>query len=222
VSKVPETVNLAGVAPEPTPAFATDPATAAYYEQRAAEYDEWYTGQGSFAARDRPGWPEEVEALTALVSALPARRTLDIACGTGFLTRHLAGYVVGIDQSPAMVAITQSRLTDGLALTADALHFPFANDAFERVFTGHFYGHLPPEERARFLTEARRVAAELIVVDTAKRPDVPPERWDERVLNDGSSHRVYKRFLSGAQLAEEISGEVLMDGRWFVAALSAR
>ena len=156
------------------------------------------------------------------MAELPARRTLDVACGTGFLTRHLAGYVVGIDQSPAMVTIAQSRLPHGLALSADALELPFADGAFERVFTGHFYGHLPPGEQAAFLTEARRVADELVVVDTARRPDVPAERWDERVLNDGSTHRVFKRFLNGSELAEEIGGTVLLDGRWFVAALSAR
>jgi hypothetical protein len=32
-------------------------------------------------------------------------------------------------------------------------------------------------------------------VDTAQRPDTPAERWDERRLNDGSAHRVFKRFL---------------------------
>ncbi len=208
-------------AEDTAPAFATDPATATYYEQRAAEYDEWYTGEGVFADRERPGWPEEVEALTEMVGQLPPKRTLDIACGTGFLTRHLAGYVVGIDQSPSMVAITQARLPQGLALQADALHLPFADGAFERVFTGHFYGHLPEAERGAFLAESHRVAGELIVVDTAKRPGVPAERWDERVLNDGSEHRVFKRYLSADQLAEEIGGSVLLDGRWFVAALSA-
>jgi SAM-dependent methyltransferase len=200
------------------PAFATDPATAAYYERRAGEYDEWYTGRGAFAARDRPGWHEEVLALVRLVTGLPARRTLDVACGTGFLTRHLAGYVVGIDQSPSSVAIAQGRLPRGLALRADALELPFADGAFERVFTGHFYGHLPESERATFLRQARRVAPELVVVDTARRPGLPSERWDERRLNDGSAHRVYKRYLSGSQLAAEIGGEVLLDGRWFVAA----
>ncbi len=210
----------------PAPAFASDPATARYYDQRAAEYDEWYTGEGVFAERDRPGWSEEVAGLVALVAQLPARRTLDVACGTGFLTRHLTGYSVGIDQSPGMVAIAQSRLPHGLALVADALALPFADGAFARVFTGHFYGHLPESERARFLDEVRRVADELIVVDTARRADLPAERWDARVLNDGSTHRVFKRYLSGPQLAGEIGGEVLLDGQWFVAAradgLSAR
>ena len=145
-------------------------------------------------------------------------RTLDVACGTGFLTRHLSGFVVGLDQSPSMVAIAQSRIPNGLAMTGDALQLPFSDDAFDRVFTGHFYGHLPAPERAAFLAQARRVAPELIVVDTAERPNEPSERWEERVLNDGSRHRVYKRFLSADNLAREIGGTRLLDGGWFVAA----
>ena len=202
----------------PEPAFARDPATAAYYDARAAEYDEWYLGQGRFALRDRPGWDGEVAALVSLVQGLPPARTLDVACGSGFLTRHLRGLVVGLDQSPAMVALAQSRLPDGVALTGDALDLPFADGAFDRLFTGHFYGHLPPPEREAFLGEARRVARELVVVDSAVRPDVPAELWQERVLNDGSRHRVFKRYLTAAQLAGEIGGEALLEGRWFVAA----
>jgi trans-aconitate methyltransferase len=41
---------------------------------------------GPFAHRDRPGWADEVAQLIALVRALPPARTLDIGCGTGFLT----------------------------------------------------------------------------------------------------------------------------------------
>jgi len=205
----------------PSVAFATDPATAAYYEQRAEEYDEWYTGQGRFAERDRPGWDAELHEVVRLVRELPAARTLDVACGTGFLTRHLRGFVVGLDQSPSMVAIAQSRLPHGLAIVGDALRLHVADHAFDRVLTGHFYGHLPPDERAMFLAEARRVASELIVVDSARRPDVDAEQWQERVLNDGSRHRVYKRYLAGDQLAEEIGGQTLLDGRWFVVARSS-
>jgi len=200
------------------PAFARDTATAAYYEQRAAEYDEWYLGQGRFADRDRPGWGDEVARVVDVVRALPAGRTLDVACGSGFLTRHLRGLVVGLDASPAMVALSQERLPQGVALVGDALDLPFADRAFDRVLTGHFYGHLGDEERAAFLTQTRRVAGELVVVDSALRPGVDPEQWQERVLNDGSRHRVYKRYLTGPQLADELGGEVLLDGTWFVAA----
>ena len=210
--------TLVGVVDQ-SPAFARDSATAEYYEQRAAEYDEWYLGEGHFAARDRPGWREEVDQLVRLVDGLPAGRTLDVACGSGFLTRHLHGLVVGIDQSPAMVSLTQSRLPKGIAIVGDALNLPFADAAFDRVLTGHFYGHLPDGERAAFLSEARRVAGELVVIDSAMRPRVPAEQWQTRVLNDGSKHRVFKRYVTGSQLSDELNGaEVLFDGSWFVAA----
>lgn len=207
-----------GVVSSPTPAFATDPDTASYYEQRATEYDEWYTGEGSFADRDRPGWQTEVDQLIELAAGLPPVRTLDVACGTGFLTRHLAGFVVGLDQSPTMVSIAQSRLPDGLAVVGDALDLMVADRSFDRVFTGHFYGHLSAAEQATFLAETRRVAGELVVADSAYRSGTDPEQWQDRVLNDGSRHRVYKRYLAADQLADEIGGEVLLDGRWFVAA----
>lgn len=206
------------IVPDPAPALATDPATAAYYEQRAGEYDEWYLGLGRFAERERPGWETEVHQIVGLIGDLSPARTLDVACGTGFLTRHLRGYVVGIDQSPSMVAIAQSRLPEGLSIVGDGLRLVVADGAFDRVITSHFYGHLPPEEKGAFLGEARRVAAELIVVDSARRSGTEPEQWQERVLNDGSRHRVYKRYLTGEQLASEVGGEVLIDGQWFVAA----
>jgi len=204
--------------------FARDAATRVYYDARAGEYDQWYEGEGRFAApgRDRPGWDDEVGQLVALVDALAPARTLDVACGTGFLTRHLHGFVVGLDQSPAMVAVAQERLPEGLALVGDALALPFADGSFDRVLTGHFYGHLVPDERAAFLDEARRVAPELVVIDSAPREDKPAESWEERVLNDGTEHRVFKRFLSAAAILEELgehggTGEALMDGRWFSA-----
>src|SRR4029077_10767331 len=137
--------RMAGVA------FARDPDTAAYYERRAAEYDDWYEGAGLFATRSRPGWREDGAAVVPVARGLEPARTLDIACGTGFLTRHLRGLIVGLDQSPAMVGIAQHRLPDGLAIVGDSLALPFADGAFERVFTGHFYGHLVPDERDAFL-----------------------------------------------------------------------
>ena len=187
-----------------------------YYDARAAEYDEWYLGTGLFASRDRPGWHEEVEALTAALAALPPARTLDVACGTAFLTRHLRGFVVGLDQSPEMVRIAQSRLPDGLALRADALELPFADASFDRVVAGHFYGHLEEEERAAFLGEAGRVARELVIVDSAGEDR---KEWQERKLNDGTRHRVFKRWFTPEALAAELGGATttLHAGRWFVA-----
>jgi SAM-dependent methyltransferase len=198
--------------------FARDPGTQAYYDARAGEYDEWYEGEGRFAARDRPGWDEELAEVVSLIAALPVARTLDVACGTGFLTRHLKGFVVGLDASSAMVAIAQERLPNGVVVRGDALDLPFADGAFDRVLTGHFYGHLRGAERERFLAESRRVAPELVVVDSALREGVAREGFQERTLNDGSRHRVYKRFLSPADLERELGAEIPHAGTWFVVA----
>jgi ubiquinone/menaquinone biosynthesis C-methylase UbiE len=193
----------------------------AYYDRRAPEYDEWYRGAGRFAERDRPGWDEEVAALHAALRALPAARTLDVACGTGFLTRSLPGEVVGLDQSEAMLNEARRQAPRATYVQGDALVLPFDDGSFERVFTGHFYGHLEAGERDRFLREARRLAEELVIVDSALRPDVEPEEHQERILNDGSHWEVYKRYFTPDGLAAELGGgETLFAGRWFVAVRS--
>lgn len=189
----------------------------AYYDARAREYDEWYDGLGRFDGLDRPRWNEDVRELERVVASLPPLRTLDVACGTGFLTRHLRGEIVGLDQSASMLAIAQERVPRGEFVLGDALELPFEDGSFDRVFTGHFYGHLEPRVREAFLLEARRVALELVVVDSAARDDRMDEERQERVLNDGSRWEVYKRYFTGAELAAELGGgEVLHEGRWFV------
>src|SRR5215203_4063941 len=189
-----------------------------YYDQRAPEYDDWWLGTGLFAERDRPGWSAEVARLVAVLESMPPARTLDVACGTGFLTRHLPGELVGLDQSESMLAVARGRIPGLRAVQGDAVPLPFADGEFERVFTSHFYGHLLPEEREPFLQEARRVAGELVVVDSALRDEAEPEEHRERVLNDGSRHTVYKRFFAPHELAAELGGgRVLHADRWFVA-----
>ena len=113
-----------------------------YYEKRAREYDEWYEGTGVFASRERPGWFDDRDALIGTLRSLAPARTLDVACGTGFLTQHLPGETTGLDQSPTMIEIASARVSEGRFVVADALPLPFAGGEFERLFTGHFYGHL--------------------------------------------------------------------------------
>jgi SAM-dependent methyltransferase len=192
-----------------------------YYDRRATEYDDWYEGTGLFSSRARPGWEAELAALVAIVSSLPTGRVLDVACGTGYLTRYLGGDVFALDQGPRMVALARRRLPEARLVRGDALALPFRDGAFDRVFTGHFYGHLQPEERGVFLSEVRATAPELVIVDAGPRGGEPREEWQSRILSDGSRHHIYKRFFSGASLAEELGGaQVLHDGVWFVAVAS--
>jgi ubiquinone/menaquinone biosynthesis C-methylase UbiE len=190
----------------------------AYYDRRAPEYDDWWFGTGLHADRDRPGWEEEVDALIRALAALPPARTLDVACGTGFLTRHLPGEVVGLDQSETMLEIAQARVPGRVFVRGDGVELPFPDGAFERAFTGHFYGHLEEGERRRFLAEARRVAGELVVVDSALHEGHDSVEMQERVLKDGSRWEVYKRYFTAEGLGRELGGgRVVHAGRWFVA-----
>ncbi|HUE03605.1 MAG TPA: class I SAM-dependent methyltransferase [Bryobacteraceae bacterium] len=192
-----------------------------YYDRRAPEYDDWYLGTGLFAARERPGWHAEVEELLGCLRWLSPGPVLDVACGTGFLTRHVPGRVVALDQSMAMLRIARARLPGGRVVEGDALGLPFRAATFGCLLAAHFYGHLDRPLRARFLTEARRVAERILVVDAAWREGVQPEEVQERVLTDGSRHQVYKRYFTPAQLTAEIGGgRVVHAGRWFVAVMA--
>ena len=186
----------------------------AYYDTRAPEYDDWWLAAGLHAPA-RAGWTEERDRFFDVLRALPPKRTLDVACGTGFVTRQLPGEVIGLDQSARMLELA-GRYVE--VVQGDGVELPFADSSFERVFTSHFYGHLEEAERVRFLAEARRVAPELVVADAALHDGVERAEWQERRLKDGSRWQVYKRFFTGESLLAELGGgDVLFEGRWFLA-----
>ena len=154
--------------------------------------------------------------LRTLGGLLPAR-TLDVACGTGFVSARLPGDVTALDQSARMLDVAAKQAPNAALVRGSGLELPFADRSFERVFTSHFYGHLDAAERQRFLAEARRVAPELVVLDAALHRGEPREEWQERELNDGTRWSVYKRFFSDELLRAELGGgETLFAGTWFV------
>jgi ubiquinone/menaquinone biosynthesis C-methylase UbiE len=190
-----------------------------YYDRRAPEFDEWWEGTGLFEGRDRPGWNEELRELTRMVQALSPARTLDVGCGTGFVTRHLRGPLrVGLDTSQSMLRLARGRLPGVPLVRGDGSALPFAAGAFDRVFTSHVYGHVLAEDRKAFRSEMLRVGRELVVVDAGPRGGGPREEWQDRRLRDDSRHRVYKRFFTADSLAAELGGgQPLHDGNWFAA-----
>jgi demethylmenaquinone methyltransferase/2-methoxy-6-polyprenyl-1,4-benzoquinol methylase len=188
----------------------------AYYEARAREYDDWWLGRGLYAEYDRPGWEEARAELEGWIDGLPPARTLDVACGTGFMTRHLRGEVTGLDQSESMIEVAREQAPNADFVVGDALNLPFEDGTFDRLYTGYFYCHLEEQERKRFHAEARRVARELVVVGSVLTHGANPERWEERKLKDGSRWQVYKRVFVPAELADELGGRVLHHNGYFL------
>ncbi len=188
-----------------------------YYNRRAPEYDDAYRGVGLWAELRRPGSEEEMSMLVREISDLPPCRVLDVACGTGFLTRYLRGNVIGLDSSEEMLKIARDRVPGASFVRGDAFDVPFLDGSFDRVFTSDFYGLLLPPERTAFIREVRRVASELIVVETTPLEIAAPEGWQERGLSDGSRYRIYRRCFTAEGLAQELGGgQTLFAGASFV------
>lgn len=87
-------------------------------------------------------------------------RVLDVGCGAGFLSNHLAreGFeVTGIDASQASIDVALRHDTTRRAryLLGDALCLPFADAAFDVVCAMDFLEHV--EDPGRVLTEVARV-----------------------------------------------------------------
>jgi len=89
-----------------------------------------------------------------------AAQVLDIGCGGGFLSNHLAseGFdVTGVDASQASLDVAVRHDLSGKVryLLGDALALPFADGSFDAVCAMDFLEHV--EDPARVVAEAARV-----------------------------------------------------------------
>jgi SAM-dependent methyltransferase len=185
-----------------------------YYARRAAEYDA--TSWEAFDAAER-------ETVERFVASLPPGRILDIGCGTGFLTRHLRGNVVGVDQSAEVLKLARARLPDTELVCAEVPPLPFADGAFDLAFSSNVYSHLDTAAaRAEFLAEALRVARALVVLEQSWRPGRDREACELRRLRGGSDYRVFKRYLTADELAHELDGVGVLHSAEFVAVRTPR
>lgn len=96
-----------------------------HFSDRAGQYDRssrWCTDAALAAAT------------VAAVAPQPSQRLLDVACGTGLVSRHFKGKVaevVGLDLTPAMFA--QAKPHVDKLVEGDATRMPFANAEFDAV-----------------------------------------------------------------------------------------
>ena len=115
-----------------------------------------------------PLWFEAFAAdLVRRLPEQPAGDVLEIACGTGIVTRKLRGQLapsqrlVASDLSPAMLDYARAKLGDrnGIEwMEADALALPFSDASFGAVVCGFGFMFVPDRHAA--LREARRVLVE--------------------------------------------------------------
>jgi len=192
-----------------------------YYERRAPDYDGGVSGAEKYfsslgAEADPKVIAAEREQVIRALSRLPPARFLDVGAGPGVFTTLLPGRGCALDQSEAALQRLRRNSAGVPVLRGDAARLPLAAKALARVFAGHLYGHLEEEERVAFLTEVRRVADELVILDSGRPSGARAEEWQRRTLADGTSYTVYKRHFEVDVLLAEVGGEALFSGRYFV------
>jgi len=123
------------------------------YDKEADEYD-----------ATRGGEPRAAAAAEAVLGLVPedARHLLDVACGTGIVTRQLAAArpgmrVTGADLAYGMARMAAQRLP-GAVVVSDSRRLPFPDAAFDAV-TSIWLLHLvdEPEDVRGIVAECARV-----------------------------------------------------------------
>jgi demethylmenaquinone methyltransferase/2-methoxy-6-polyprenyl-1,4-benzoquinol methylase len=92
-----------------------------YYDGRAPEYDEWFHRRGRYDQGPERNalWHAEMAALRdALRRFAPAGEVLELACGTGIWTQHIADHarrITAVDASAEMLRLNRVRMAGLLA-----------------------------------------------------------------------------------------------------------
>lgn len=186
----------------------------AYYAARAHYYDSVYLK------------PERRADISYLSEYLPerfrGRSLLEVACGTGYWTQHLAATtksMVATDgtSEPLEFARLRPGTESVVYRQADAYQLPDDLGVFDGAFAGLWFSHVPVEARITFLNGLHshlRPGARVVLVDNNEvqlkdypivETDTEGNTFQLRQLRDGSLHRVLKNFPNESDLLSLLS-----------------
>ncbi len=206
-----------------------------YYEAWAPKYDDFYKGLGRYAEQKYKADRRDVLMIEEAAIRFAQGWILDLACGSGFFTKHLASFgtdVVALDYSWAMLDLNVKTLKEVSLFVkyvrGDAFFLPFKDAVFDRCFLGYLLSHIPSEEMAGFFADLRRVLkphARILIADdawTERNMEQCPNKVgiQERTLADASYYRVYKHYYEATELGSLLSNYGLGLVSWRVGRLS--
>jgi SAM-dependent methyltransferase len=181
-----------------------------YYRRRASEYDET-----SLEDLEQPS-----RVFGPLVEALaPSGDVLEIACGTGLWTQHLApraDSLSALDSSPEVIKLARERVGSGVEFVVANVFEWTPPRRYDSIFFGFWLSHVPParfDDFWRLLGRCLTPGGRLLFVDegaarASMEPKLLPDRVGtaERQLRDGSVHTIVKVFHEPEELARTLGG----------------
>jgi len=198
-------------------------AMAGYYARRAASYERIYAK------------PERQADLRAMEAALPAafagRRVLEVACGTGWWTLHGArdaAHWLATDLNPETMDVARHKRLPACVEFATVNAYSFAElggRRFDAAFAGCWWSHVPLQRLPGWLAllhERLEPGARVLMLDNRyvegsstplSRRDADGNTYQQRPLDDGSSHEVLKNFPTPDQ-AFSMLGPRAADPQW--------
>ena len=209
-----------------------------YYRARAPEYDEWFTRTGRYdrGPEHRAEWFSEVATLeVALEPVVSGKQVLELACGTGRWTKHLARWAastLAVDAAPEALQINQNKIRAANVEYLEVDLFSWRPDkTFDVVFFSFWLSHIPPQRFAPFwqtvrlalkpdgyvffmdsLFEQASTAVDHRMIDRSG--------FASRKLNDGREFRIVKVFYDPNILEQRLhkdgwQGWVRTTGKFF-------
>jgi ubiquinone/menaquinone biosynthesis C-methylase UbiE len=236
---------------QPVPAEASPPAAAsladqpsdadmvAYYEARAAEYDDWYLRRGRYERGPihDAAWNAELDGAGTWLDGLPVQgEIVELAAGTGWWSPLLAskGELWLYDAAPAPLERARERLVAHRLRAHIHLRDAWAEPdrQVDALFFGFWLSHVPRERTAAFLELARswlKPGGILAFIDSLPDPqsgaaDHPEPAGDVSVrrLDDGREFTVVKVYRDAGELETALRDagfndvKVTTTGRFFV------
>ena len=206
---------------------ATAASMAAYYAQRAAYYERVYF---------KPERQADLRAMEAWLAdpagPFAGRSALELACGTGWWTPHGAAHARhwrATDLSPETLAVARAKPGMPACVqwqTVDAYTLAeLQQERFDAAFTGCWWSHVPLQQLPGWLAllhDRLEPGAQMVMLDNRfvpgnstaiSRTDDAGNGYQQRPLDDGSSHEVLKNYPT-AEAAIAMLGPRAHSPRW--------
>jgi SAM-dependent methyltransferase len=195
-----------------------------YYRARAGEYDQWWLREGRYdrGAQANTAWFAQTAELEQVLEQFdPRGDVLELACGTGLWTRHLAKYgstLTAVDASPEVLAINRARVASDRVtyVQADLFEYEPEPASYDVCFFSFWLSHVPADRFAAFwetVASALKPGGRVLFFDSSRNElstAADHQLADDgdtqtRRLNDGREFEIIKRYYDPRLLERQLA-----------------